>query len=294
MLIGVSSFVMKKFKRELTPLVDYSCFILQNHFDAKFDYPVHLHPEFEINVVLNTNGSRIIADNQEHFEQSDIALIGPNLLHAWRGEEKSGIRVITIQFSNQLFEYNLLKTEGMWAISKLLDDASKGVIFEKQHIPLLSEKIKQLVDLEGFEAFIAFLQLLNTMASLNYRKALQYVNNNKTQSDEIDFRIEKVCRYIDEHFHEDINMKEVAEKFNFSPSSFSHFFKKYTYRSFTTYLIDLRIKRACQLLIESDISVSVIYTLAGFTNASNFNRIFKKTKSITPLQYRKKFGLKLN
>ncbi|RED98381.1 AraC family transcriptional regulator [Marinoscillum furvescens] len=285
---------MKKFKRELTPLVDYSCFILQNHFDAKFDYPVHLHPEYEINVVLNTNGTRIIGDNQEHFEQSDIALIGPNLLHAWRGSEEKGVRVITIQFSNELFEFNLLKTEGMWAISKLLDDSSSGVIFDKKDIPPLTGKIMELIDLEGFDAFIAFLQLLNFMASLQYRKALLHFNHRQTEMNEIDFRIEKVCRYIDDHFHENISMHEIAEKFNFSPSSFSHFFKKYTYRSFTQYLLDLRIKRACQLLIESDTPVGVVYGLSGFTNASNFNRIFKKTKNVTPLQYRKKFGLKLN
>lgn len=285
---------MKKFKRELTPLVDYSCFILQSHFDAKFDYPVHLHPEFEINVVLNTSGTRIVGDSHERFEQSDIALIGPNLLHAWRGEEKSGIRVITIQFSQELFEYNLLKKEGMWAISRLLDDSRNGILFDKQSIPVLSKKIEELIGLEGFEAFIAFLQLLNFMAGLNYRKAIHNANYSSSKSDEVDFRIEKICEYIKENFDKKISLKHVAEEFNFSPSTFSHFFKKYTYRSYTEYIIDLKIKRACQLLIESDLPIGQIFRLSGFTNVSNFNRIFRKEKELTPLQYRKKFGLKLN
>ena len=285
---------MKKFKRELTPLIDYSCFIIQNHYDAKFDYPVHLHPEFEINVVFKTNGTRIIGDTEERFEQTDIALIGPNLLHAWRSDQEKGVRVITIQFSDELFEFNLLKKEGLWAISRLLDDSRFGVVFDADATNKLLIRIKDLIDLEGFDAFIGFLKLLNQMAECNYRKVIHGVNLSRVNMADIDFRIEKVCDYIKNNFDKKITMKTVAEEFNFASSSFSHFFKKYTYRSFTDYLIDIRIKRACQLLIESDMPVGTIFKLSGFSNISNFNRLFKKSKDLTPFQYRKKFGLKLS
>ncbi|MEP3387874.1 MAG: AraC family ligand binding domain-containing protein, partial [Reichenbachiella sp.] len=163
---------MKRLKRELPPIGDNSCFTIQNHFDAKFDYPVHFHPEYEINVVLHTEGTRIIGDSKEDFRNNDIALVGPNLLHAWRSEKEKGVRVITIQFSNDLFEFNLLNKEGMQSISKLLNDSRKGVVFKKKNFDSIKRQILELIDLQGFRGFIAFLELLHTMSKSDYRLAL--------------------------------------------------------------------------------------------------------------------------
>ncbi|UXX79364.1 AraC family transcriptional regulator [Reichenbachiella carrageenanivorans] len=284
---------MKRFKRELSPIGDNSCFTIQNHYDAKFDYPVHLHPEYEINVVLHTDGTRIIGDSKEGFRKNDIALVGPNLLHAWRSEKQQGVRVITIQFSKELFEFNLLKKEGMQSISKLLEDSKQGIIFKKRDFIEIKNKILALIDLFDFRGFIAFLELLHTMSKSDYRLALSSTPYLSDFEDSVDNRIEKVCHYISQHFDKKIAIEEAANIINLSPSAFSHYFKRYTYRSFTEYLLDIRLKKACQLLIESDTPIAIIHAKCGFTNASNFNRIFKKAKALTPRAYRQKFGLKV-
>lgn len=283
---------MKRLKRELTPIGDNACFTIQNHFDAKFDYPVHLHPEYEINVVLHTNGKRIIGDSTEEFVDNDIALIGPNLLHAWRSNQEKGVRVITIQFSQDLFEFNLLNKDGMQSIAKLLEDSKKGIVFEQANLDELRDRILALIDLYDFRGFVSFLELLQAMSKAEYRLALSSSPHLTTYSDAVDNRIEKVCHYIHTNYDKKISIEDVANTINLSASAFSHFFKRYTYRSFTEYLLNIRIKKACQLLTESDVPIAIIYAKAGFTNASNFNRIFKKQKQLTPRTYREKFGLK--
>lgn len=74
-----------------------------------------------------------------------------------------------------------------------------------------------------------------------------------------------------------------------SESAISHFFKKRTNRSFITYLTDVRIGYASRLLAETTQSVADIAFECGFSNLSNFNRIFKKYKiklqPITVLEY---------
>ncbi|HJW27685.1 MAG TPA: helix-turn-helix domain-containing protein, partial [Saprospiraceae bacterium] len=60
-----------------------------------------------------------------------------------------------------------------------------------------------------------------------------------------------------------------------------------TNRSFSDYLIAMRIEHACKLLIESDEQVSRVAFLSGFNNIANFNRIFKDIHHCTPLQFRK-------
>ena len=65
---------------------------------------------------------------------------------------------------------------------------------------------------------------------------------------------------------------------NMSESAFSHFFKKRTNISYITFVNNMRISKACQLLANT--------TLCGFNNKSNFIRIFTKKKNMTPIEYR--------
>jgi AraC-like DNA-binding protein len=74
-----------------------------------------------------------------------------------------------------------------------------------------------------------------------------------------------------------------------SESAFSHFFQKYAFRSFTQFLVDLRIGHACKLLLDTDDTVAQISAKSGFNNLANFNRLFKKYRSCTPLEYRKRY-----
>ena len=54
---------MKEIQQEITPITNEDLFIILNHPNAHFDYPIHCHPEYEINLVMNTRGSRIVGDN---------------------------------------------------------------------------------------------------------------------------------------------------------------------------------------------------------------------------------------
>jgi len=71
-----------------------------------------------------------------------------------------------------------------------------------------------------------------------------------------------------------------------SDSAFSHYFKKSVNKSFTKFLTEIRLSKVCEQLISTRDSVSEICFQCGYTNLSNFNRLFKKYKGITPLEYR--------
>ena len=58
---------MKEIQQEITPITNEDLFIILNHPNAHFDYPIHCHPEYEINLVMNTRGSRIVGDSTEDF-----------------------------------------------------------------------------------------------------------------------------------------------------------------------------------------------------------------------------------
>ncbi|MEL7588830.1 MAG: AraC family transcriptional regulator, partial [Prolixibacteraceae bacterium] len=58
--------------REITPLSEDDFFIVLNHYHAKFDFPVHYHPEYELNLVLNSRGKRIIGDSIREYRHPDL------------------------------------------------------------------------------------------------------------------------------------------------------------------------------------------------------------------------------
>ena len=84
-----------------------------------------------------------------------------------------------------------------------------------------------------------------------------------------------------------MDQESVARRFDMSNTSLSRFFKKHTGQTFTSYIHELRIARACEILLHSDMAIAEISTLSGFSNISQFNRIFARLKNMSPRTYRK-------
>lgn len=278
---------MKEIQREITPLSDNDLFIVLNHPSAKFDYPVHHHADYEINLVLDTYGKRIIGDSEEEFSTLDLVMIGPNIPHAWHGEVVEGNHVVTIQFSDKFLNFPILEKRLFSQIRELLYESQRGVCFPEKTKLEIKDKILRLTKMQGFQTVLEFLSILHEL-SISDRSVLM-ANKYDTQSivrTSKSRRIAKVCNYIENNFEKQIKLSEVAEMVNMSESAFSHFFKKKTSCTFIDYVINLRVARACQMLSETTHSIAEICFLCGFNNLSNFIRIFKKKKGSTPSEYR--------
>lgn len=278
---------MKEIQREITPLSDSDLFIVLNHPSAKFDYPVHHHADYEINLVLDTYGKRIIGDSEEEFSTLDLVLIGPNIPHAWHGEIVEGNHVVTIQFSDKFLNLPILEKRLFAQIKELLYEAQRGVSFSEKTKLEVKDKILKLTKMQGFQTVLEFFSILHKL-SISDRSVLM---DNKFDTQAIvrtskSRRIAKVCNYIENNFEKQIKLSEVAAMVNMSESAFSHFFKKKTRCTFIDYVINLRVARACQMLSETTHSIAEICFLCGFNNLSNFIRIFKKKKGSTPSEYR--------
>lgn len=278
---------MKELHKEITPLSDKDLFIVLNHPSAKFDYPVHHHSDYEINLVMDTYGTRIVGDSKECFSTLDLVMIGPNIPHAWQGEVIEGNHVITIQFSDKVLHFPILEKRLFEPIKELLYQSQHGLCFPKATILEIRDRMLNLISLQGFQTVIKFLEILQILSISEKRLLMEQIYD--TQSIvriSKSRRIAKVCDYIDKNFNQPILLRDMAASVNMSESAFSHFFKRKTRITFIDYLINLRISKACQMLSETSYSVAEISFCCGFNNLSNFIRIFKKRKGTTPSEYR--------
>ena len=98
------------------------------------------------------------------------------------------------------------------------------------------------------------------------------------------------CRdYLEHHYMDEITMDQTAEKYYFNASYFSTLFKNYFGKSFLNYLTELRMRKAKELLTESDSKTKIkdVANKVGYHDANYFIRAFKKFYGYTPEEYRK-------
>ena len=85
-------------------------------------------------------------------------------------------------------------------------------------------------------------------------------------------------------------LAEAAAASHMSVPAFTRFFRKATKKTFVEYLTELRVGKACHLLLESDATIREISIAAGFHSLSNFNRRFRDQKGMSPKSFRHQFS----
>lgn len=281
--------------QEITPLKQQDAFVLIDSVSNGFDYPIHNHPEFEINLITGISGTRIVGDSTERYTDQDLVLLGPYLWHKWDGDlhiQKSGqpYRVLTVQFSIDLFNGPLFQKESFYKIRNLLQESRRGIRYWGQTFDKAFDKLKNISASQGVARVLEFINLLDILShSTEYTFLSSPGFNPVTQRSE-NKRIQVAYSYIMKHYMQpDMRMKDVADALNMSESAFSHFFQKFAFRSFTQFLIDLRLGYACKMLLDTDQTIAQISDASGFNNLANFNRLFKKYRDCTPMEYRKRY-----
>lgn len=100
--------------------------------------------------------------------------------------------------------------------------------------------------------------------------------------------IEKVKSYIREHFAEDLSVKELADFACVSTNYFSAMFKRETGGNYKAYLTGLRMERALELLLNTDMKTYEIGEAVGYNNVRRFVDAFKQIYGMSPMDYKKK------
>ncbi len=99
--------------------------------------------------------------------------------------------------------------------------------------------------------------------------------------------IERIMDYIKNNcFDWNFSVQNLSEEFDMSPSNISHFFKTKTDYNITTFVLKLRLEKACELLQDTDLTVKEISSKIGYIDVSSFIKIFRNKYNVTPGNYR--------
>lgn len=284
--------MQRNIHREITPLTPEDSFLVFDRIKDAFDFPVHFHPEYELNFIQNGKGlRRIIGDSMEEIGDIELVLVGPNLEHGWELHNcrNENIREITVQFHQNLFDERLLARRMMKPIKDLLESSGQGIVFSEEVSESVKPRIMKLSKLVNVEYFLELIGILQELAVSEQQRALSSCVPRKSDIANWD-KTKIISEYVQENYQKKISLAEVAKLMNMSPVSFNRFIKKRTGKTLTHYVNDVRIGYAAKCLLEQDLTIAEIAFKCGFNNIANFNRIFKKSKNCTPSQYRQEFS----
>ena len=278
---------------EIPPIGERDCYYIQERYKPCFNYPLHKHNVYEFNFVEHCKGARrIVGDSVEVLGEYDLAFMGCNLEHVWEQYEcKPGIiHEITIMIPADFFEAKFMEKNCMKPVKDMFENAQVGIAFGMRAIMTVYDRINQIVSSEpSFGTVQTLLSIIYDLAASGDYHTLASSHYSHAEVPVTSRRIKKLKDYIDAHFNEEIRIEVLADMVGMTPNALSRFFKQRTNRSISNYINEVRLGHATNMLADSTMSIAEISYRCGFNTISNFNRIFKNVKEITPKEFRESY-----
>ena len=268
-----------------------SSFNINKNRGSNFYDQWHFHPEFELIYIHKGRGTRFIGNDISRFEPNELFLIGSNLPHMWRcdpdhvlGDQRHIAEVTVIYFNRDFLGTSFFDVPEMNSIKLLLEKAKLGVkISEPRRFNSL---ISQLHSERSAERVITLLDILDKI-SITEAKEFVNVTEYPFNHDQFDTdRLNKIFNYSLANFRENISLTDIASIANLTSKAFCKYFKSKTRKTYSQFLLEVRVAHACKLLLERDMAIYEVCLASGFNSISNFNRYFKRIMNKSPSEYR--------
>jgi len=268
-------------------------FSVRRDFAPQFNNKWHYHEEIELIYFEKGSGTQFIGDSIKRFRAGNIVLVGKQLPHYWRFDDEylntdKQINVSVVHFADNFWGQSFLHLHENKAIKIVLENARRGIEIRGGHSKAVVTMIKKLHDAEGAERIVMLLKVLLTIATGEQHLLTSQLFNYK--GDNIcNERINAIYEYSLANFRNKIHLTDIALVANISPNSFCRYFKAQMRKTYTRFLIELKIEYACKLLIENKVIIKQLCFESGFNNFASFHKYFKMITGKTPLKYQQEF-----
>ncbi len=263
--------------------------MVQQDIQERFYDRFHQHEEIQISYILKGKGKLLVGDSISSYDEGSILMLGSYLPHVFKSEpgtpEKS--HMISIFFTKESFGSHLFQINELNPLKQLFTMAESGLKIVNP--PKIGAKyFTKILESTGPDRFIHFFNLL-VFLNQSEKSVLSTINFAARLSDNKGERMGKVFDYLASHFQEQISLEDISGIASLTPTAFCRFFKLHTRKTFSQFVLELRLEHACKLLEnkKSTMMASEVAFASGFNSVSNFNRFFKKVKGMSPLNYRK-------
>lgn len=259
--------------RETAKLVNAA----SSRYDGDWHSVPHSHQHMELFYIVGGRGQFLIQGHLYPVLANQLVIINPGVLHT------------EVSLNAQPLEYLVLGIEG---IELAVDESTNSGFSILEHIEnaeitscmrnILREMEQKL---DGYEEVCqAYMEIL----TIRLMRSTHLTVPANPQTFPINRQCAAVKRYIDQQFKEPLTLDQLAEEVHMNKYYLSHAFKREFGIPPINYMNSQRIEESKYLLAETDLSLSQIGRLLGFSSLSYFSQVFRRTQKISPIEYRQK------
>jgi AraC-like DNA-binding protein len=251
----------------LNPLI----YISKTSLDETFKPIYHSHPNLEIILVVKNQGTIVTSSKNIKVKKGSLIILNQKSRHYEEGKDLTfyalGINKISFflknDFTKKIITYELNNEEfnEMLALYQILYQESLSN----------DDKKEQIIN-----------HLYGILRQLILRKEQIIINDNDSSTDsDLVYNIKNI---ISNNYYQDIKLDDIAKSLSLSKSLICHQFKSQTNMTIIEYKIKKQLEEAHNLLMISDMTISQISSLVGFSSNAYFTKCFKNYYHLTPKQ----------
>lgn len=272
----------KNRKAAIPPLPRYGVFIDSHHHGPEFRLAEHQHPYHSLLYIVSGQGQCRIGGKSYNLFANTAIMLKKGQVHQLIDKPAKAMVVFVVYFSEHVAAMNK-------EIFHPLLQSGRAVSIAVHQAQQLRRDLRQMFheqDNRAAKFEIAIKQCLSSIVLQIYRTYLRKDKIGYGLTDKSIERVQKVLEYIAGCYYESHNLSAAAKMAHLSQRQFTNLCRKLTNKSFVEYVNTIRVQKAKELLIDTDMPVSAIAFEVGFEEVSTFYRAFKKYYKTPPLTFR--------
>lgn len=240
---------------------------------------IHHHDFFEISIILQGESLYLIDNEWRTVRSGDILLFNPGVDHA----EKQLLNTYSHQLHIGIRNFKLhgLAQNHFPTTQSLLSmQDSQLKIFDKAW-QLIEEFNQQQTNFNLMGKALVMEMMILILRILEKKERLSD-ETQASQNDRMHQVVQLIMTYMENNYAKDISIEQLATLYYVSPTYLSKIFKDLTGFSPINYLIQIRLKKAHELLMTDDLTVKEVAKAVGYEDAYHFSKSFKKHFGTSP------------
>ncbi|WP_404425031.1 AraC family transcriptional regulator [Nibricoccus sp. IMCC34717] len=277
-----------KVQFEKVPHADHSSIAVFSFSGRAFGSAYHLHPEFEIALIIEGDGDCVIGDHLGAFTSGDLFVKAGGLPHSYRSRTPGVAKSRWAQFRPESLGEALMALPEMRRIALFLKRAHKGLRISAPVVPAAAELLQRLQSRTGALRVSTLIELLDLLARDRHATELcsaGYVGATPSQTVR---QVERLLRAINRSWADELFLDDVARELGMHSRSLSRFCRRQLGKPFSRLVQERRLAEVARNLLETDDAISAIAFRCGFNNLAHFNRQFLQSYGVNPRLYRQR------
>lgn len=247
-------------------------------FEGDWHSCMHTHHYSELFYVVRGKGEFLVGDTRFEVKGDDMVLVNPNIEHTEVSLNANPLEYIVLGIQGLAFSFGQSAETSSHSVYNCSSHRNEMLFYLNTMLKEIAQKKDQY---ETIYQDLLEVLLITLMRHTNYNLAL--VSSSKPSKE-----CAAAKRYLDENFKNSITLDELAEITHMNKYYLIHSFRKTYGISPINYLIERRVNESKILLETTNLSLSQISQIIGFSSPSYFSQTFKKWAAESPIEYRKR------